>query len=141
MQNTYSSSVLNAWDGSLQINKTDNTILSAMMGAGIKNSDNTFSGVLMGDVGVGAKDNDIHTIGLYGFHEGAQSFGFKVDGTAFLGKSGAGRIHFDGNNGYIYSANWLVSDKINPRTGDKFEEDEDGNTQYATVDTAFGANG
>lgn len=114
MQNTYGSSVLNAWDGSLQIDDTNNTILSAMMGAGIKNSDNTFSGVLMGDVGVRSEDNNIHTIGLYGFHGSAQSFGFKVDGTAFLGKSSGGRILFNGNEGIIYSANWLDGLKGGP---------------------------
>jgi hypothetical protein len=29
-----------------------------------------------------------------------------VDGTAFIGKSGHGRIVFDGNNGFIKSAGW-----------------------------------
>jgi hypothetical protein len=38
----------------------------------------------------------IGTHGLYGYHEGAQSFGFKADGTAFIGKAGGGRIEFNG---------------------------------------------
>ena len=111
IQNRYESAMLNAWDGSLQIDEANGTIMSTMMGAGIKNKDNTFSGVLMGDIVAGADfdTNNANGIGLYGFHEGAQSFNFSVNGTAFLGKSGKGRIHFDGNNGFIYSANWWNS--------------------------------
>jgi hypothetical protein len=41
--------------------------------------------------------------GLYGFHHGAQSFGFNINGTAFIGKSNGGRISFDGTHGFIYS--------------------------------------
>ena len=44
--------------------------------------------------------------GLYGFHHGAQSFAFKEDGTAFIGKSGLGRIEFNGNSGVIKSSAW-----------------------------------
>lgn len=117
IQNKYESAMLNAWDGSLQIDEANGTIMSTMMGAGIKNRDNTFSGVLMGDIVAGADfdTRNANGIGLYGFHEGAQSFNFSVNGTAFLGKSGHGRIHFDGNQGFIYSASWLNS----------FDEDEE----------------
>ena len=105
-QNKYASSLLNQWDGSLTINEKDGTILSTMVGAGIKNKDNTFSGVLMGDVEKGSGDDAIKELGLYGYHHGVQSYGFKVDGTAFLGKAGAGRIDFDGNKGIIESGNF-----------------------------------
>lgn len=117
-QNRYPSAMLNSWDGSLKVNENEGTIMSTMVGAGKKESDNSFSGVLMGDVELG-KDgidtgyNDIlnegrHSgLGLYGFHHGEQSFGFNVDGTAFMGKSGGGRIAFDGNHGFIYSQNWI----------------------------------
>lgn len=109
-QNKYTSSLLNDWKGSFQINEESGTILSTMVGAGRKTSDNTFSGVLMGDVGVASGDNKTG-LGLYGFHEGAQSFCFNVDGTAFLGKSGGGRILFDGNKGVISSPGWVQEDK------------------------------
>jgi hypothetical protein len=49
-QNRYASSVLNHWDGKFKIDEKNGTILSTMVGAGYKNEDNTFSGVLMGDV-------------------------------------------------------------------------------------------
>ena len=103
-QNRYQSPMLNSWDNSLTIDENNGIILSTVVGAGRKNSDNQFSGVLMGEVG-GQISADNHSgYGLYGFHEGAQSFGFNVDGTAYLGKSGRGRIIFDGNDGTIESA-------------------------------------
>jgi hypothetical protein len=81
--------------------------MGTMFGAGKKNSDNSFSGVLMGDVKTGG-DFSINNIttGIYGFHKGSTSFGFNTDGTAFLGKNGKGRIIFDGDYGLIKSAFW-----------------------------------
>lgn len=109
MQNRYASNMLNSWDGSFEINEENGTIMSTMIGAGKKNSNNTFSGILMGDIQGGAKFNSDNKtgIGIYGFHEGAQSFAFSNDGTGFIGKSGNGRIIFDGNTGQIKSAAWL----------------------------------
>ena len=103
LQNRYGSPMLNSWDGSLQINEENGTILSTMVGAGRKNSNNQFEGVLMGDVG-GTVYDGATGLGLYGYHQGAQSFHFGIDGTAFIGKSGGGRIEFDGNKAVIQSA-------------------------------------
>lgn len=105
-QNTYSSAVLNKWNGELSMDEKSGTILSTMVGAGRKNEQNQFEGILMGDVGTASGDDAIATTGLYGFHNGAQSFGFKIDGTAFLGKSSSGRIEFNGDTGVIQSANF-----------------------------------
>ncbi len=102
MQNRYASGMLNDWDGSLEIDEENGTIMSTMVGAGRKTTNNTFEGVLMGNV-EGASEDNATGIGLYGFHNGAQSFHFGVDGTAFIGKSGHGRIRFDGDHGSIYS--------------------------------------
>jgi len=78
-----------------------------MVGAGIKNEDNTFSGALMGNVALADEKIGNKTgIGLYGFDHGQQSFGLNVDGTAFFGKAGHGRIEFDGNKGTIQSYNY-----------------------------------
>jgi hypothetical protein len=117
-QNTYSSLMLNSWDGSLTFDEDNGTILSAMIGAGEKNEQNQFNGVLMGKASLA--DSSASKIGLYGYHEGAQSFGFLIDGTAFLGKSGKGRIKIDGNEGYIQSQNYESNSegmKINLNTG------------------------
>lgn len=110
-QNRYASSTLNDWDGQFTIDEENGTILSTMIGAGRKMDDNSFEGVLMGDIVAGANfdPNNASGIGIYGFHEGSQSFHVGVDGTAFIGKSGRGRVSFDGNNGFIYSGNWINS--------------------------------
>lgn len=107
IQNRWPSAVLNEWDGSLTIDEKNGTILSTMVGAGKKEEDNTFTGVLMGDVATGAQLNESHT-GIYGYHHGAQSFGFKDDGSAFIGKAGKGRIEFDGNKGTIKSMSYDI---------------------------------
>ena len=109
-QEQWGSTLLNQWDGSLTIDEKNGTILSTMVGAGIKNPDNTFSGVLMGDVRNTA-DFGVSKIGLYGFDHGEQSYGFKVDGTAFIGKSGTGRIEFDGNRGIIQSSGFKMEEE------------------------------
>lgn len=103
IQNRYASAMLNSWDGKLTIDEKNGIILSSMIGAGKKNDDNSFSGVLMGNVQIADKTP---TIGLYGYNYGAQSFGFLENGTAFIGKSNTGRIWFDGNQGYITSQSY-----------------------------------
>lgn len=111
MQNKYGSSMLNKWDGGLTIDEKNGTILASMVGAGIKDENNTFSGVLMGDITQAFEDNH-NGLGLYGFHQSDQSFGFNIDGTAFIGKAGHGRIWFNGNDGKIFSG--AYSDGISP---------------------------
>lgn len=107
MQNAYGVPTINKWDGSLTIDNENNQILSAMVGAGKKNNENKFSGVLMGEV----KTEGNTLYGLYGYDKGIQSYGFKINGTAFIGKSGTGRILFDGNKGIIESAAYATSGK------------------------------
>jgi hypothetical protein len=109
MQNRYASAMINAWDGSLCIDHENGTIMAPMVGAGRKTRNNTFEGVLMGDVGGQVHADNATGIGLYGYHDGYQSFHFGIDGTAFIGKSGRGRIMFDGNSGTIASASWTAS--------------------------------
>ena len=110
-QNRYASSLLNSWDGSFQIDEKSGTILSTMLGAGRKNIDNSFDGILMGNVAAAA---GFTGFGLYGFNRGAQSFGLNIDGTAFFGKAGRGRIEIDGNSGSISSASYQQNkDKTN----------------------------
>lgn len=101
MQNQYGISMLNNWDGAQVVDAVGNKILTALVGAGIKNNNNTFSGVFMGDVEAVGSDKKT---GLLGFNQGIHTFGFHTDGTAFIGPSGGGRITFDGNEGIIESA-------------------------------------
>ena len=75
-----------------------------MMVAGTKDSNNTFTGVMMGDLG--KAEGNIRESGLFGFNKGSASFGFKTDGTAFIGKNGEGRIVFNGKDSVIQSGNY-----------------------------------
>lgn len=107
MQNKYPSAMINKWDGSLDVGTTDpGTILAPRLVAGMKHDeDNTFSGVMLGNWGDQNADNSLTEgdTGLYGFDHGEQTYAFRQDGTAFIGKSGAGRIEFDGSKGIIES--------------------------------------
>jgi hypothetical protein len=109
LQNRWPSAMLNAWDGSLTIDEKNGTILSTMVGAGKKEDDNSFTGVLMGDVETGSGIETKNHTGVYGYHHGQQSFGFLDDGTAFIGKQGKGRIEFNGNSGQIKSMSYSQS--------------------------------
>ena len=120
-RDAFSSTMLNSWDGDLTIDENNGTILSTMIGAGKKDSENRFNGVIMGDIQDAI--SSITTLGLYGFNKGVQSFGWKIDGTGFIGKSGQGQILFDGNRSTISSGIWRTS---NGRVG--MEIDLDGPT-------------
>ena len=138
MQNRYGSPMMNRWDGNLTIDEKNGTILSSMVGAGIKDEHNTFSGVLMGEVSQAYPDNH-NGLGIYGFHQNDQSFGFNVNGTAFIGKAGHGRIWFDGNNGTITSGSY--SDGTDGRVQQGMQIDLDGNNAISSSIHAFGPNG
>lgn len=112
LQNKYQVPILNSWNGNLLIDEDNNRVMAATIAAGHKDNQNRFSGVIMGDIGSIDNINQERittTTGLYGYHEGAQSFGFLENGTGFIGKSGTGRIHFDGTSGTIQSANYNSS--------------------------------
>lgn len=106
IQNQYPSTTINKWDGK-EISMEDGVILTPAIAAGKKNSDNTFSGVMLGDWQQTDTADDItQQTGVYGFHHGAMSYAFKEDGTGFIGKSGKGRINFNGDTGSIQSLSY-----------------------------------
>lgn len=86
--NVYGNENINGWDGQVLIDKNNNCIYAAQVGAGYKNNDNQFSGVVMGKAALPGEAGDIKT-GLYGFRNGEATFGFREDGTGFIGKSGS----------------------------------------------------
>ena len=134
-QNQYASPTLNDWNGEFKIDEANGTILSTMLGAGRKTENNTFEGVLMGDVVVGADMDTYHTtargnasgIGLYGFNDGLSTFGidaktgnayFKGHIEALSGDIGGWTITpFNNENGMltydtgIYTRRYLDSQK------------------------------
>lgn len=104
-QNKYPTSIINDWNGELQIDQDGNAILAAKVVAGTKNSDNKFTGVMMGDWGnTDTENNIIKNTGIYGFKDGGAVFGFKDDGTAFIGPSDGGRLEFNGEKAVIKSS-------------------------------------
>jgi hypothetical protein len=109
--NRYPNGAVNRWDGEgLELNEKNGTIIGTAFAAGHKNPNNTFSGVMLGDWDKGAEGDVEDSVGaltgVYGLHEGEVSYAFMEDGTAFIGKSGDGRIYFDGDNSEIYSAGY-----------------------------------
>ena len=118
IQNKYASAMLNNWDGTFTIDEANGTLMSTMLGAGKKTKNNTFEGVLIGDIaaGDGFDSDNASGIGIYGFNDGDQSFYFGTDGTAFLGKSNRGRILFNGNSGTISSASYQ-SQRVKNKNG------------------------
>lgn len=105
--NRYSSGAINNWNGKELVIDYDNGLAMVnAISAGKKNSDNTFSGVMMGDWSGDALDTHgavADQTGIYGFNHGAMSYAFTEDGTGFIGKDGMGRILFDGNKSTIKS--------------------------------------
>lgn len=106
------SSVINDWNGSnIQIKEEEGYILTPAFGTGRIDANEEgfplFSGVLLGDVNEKiVEDGSTILAGIYGYGQNEQSYAFKEDGTAFIGKSGEGRIEFDGTQGVIQSANF-----------------------------------
>ena len=112
-RNLYSSSLVNSWNSDeLSLDEKNNAILAKMIGAGTKDAYNRFTGILMGDF-TDKSDGSIRT-GITGFRNGSQSFGFKTDGTGFIGEAGAGQITFDGNRAKISSSDGNFYINLNP---------------------------
>lgn len=110
MQSQYDFAMLNSWDGSLTIDENNGMILSTMLGAGRKNADdNTFSGVLIGDIRDGTDLNSANNMtGVYGYHHGVQSYSITEDGKATFGKAGRGQILLDGDTSTIQSSSFTT---------------------------------
>ena len=132
--NRYGHQALNDWDGnSIELNEEGNYILAPQIGAGVKDSDNGFTGVFMGAIqgledGESDKDkargieSDDYKIGFAGYHEGARTiFLDSKTGKAQFGKNNAGRIILDPSKkineedaALIYSGNYPIKDFLNP---------------------------
>ena len=110
-QDNYPSTTLNKWNGkTIETDEGQGTIVANGFAAGKKESDNTFTGVVLGDWSRSDIDAFVtKQTGVYGFNHGAMSYALKDDGTAFFGKDGSGRIYFNGNSAQIYSAGWIAN--------------------------------
>lgn len=95
--NRYGHNALNGWDGnSIQLNANGDTILAPQIGAGKKQSDNTYTGVLMGDV----KTSSSNDTGIFGYQHGQRSIFLDAKtGNASFGKPGAAQIKITASSG------------------------------------------
>lgn len=109
-QNLYKEEILNNWTGELVLDDISQLIMSSTLGAGKKDENNLFSGVFLGAV-TNQTDDTAASYGIYGYTQGRQAFGFRDDGTAFIGSAGRGRILFDGNESTLTSGSYS---EINP---------------------------
>lgn len=93
--NKYGHAAINNWDGNtVDIDKEGGIILSPQIGAGEKNADNSFTGMLMGTSLL--KDGSKKEVGLMGLHKGERSFFLDANtGSATFGINGAGQIKID----------------------------------------------
>ena len=102
MLNRYANAAINGWDGnSVEINDTDGYILTPQVGAGTKDEQNRFTGMLMGSV----KDNANNTTktGLLGYDAGQQSLFLDAEsGGAIFGKDLNGQITIDPQSNKSY---------------------------------------
>lgn len=93
---TYGNEAINGWDGTALDTGEGEYVFAPQVGAGTKDSQNRFTGVVMG------KDSGQNKVGLYGYQAGVNTFGLMEDGTAFFGaSSGGGRIEINGKSGSI----------------------------------------
>ena len=109
MLNRYGNSAINGWDGnSVNIDKEGGFILAPQVGAGIKENDNSFTGVIMGKVK--ETNQSGADIGLIGYAKGARSIFLDAKtGKAVFGANGKGQITIDptNNTARIYSGNFV----------------------------------
>lgn len=104
IQNRYFSTIIDNWDGAMEINEEGNYILASAFAAGNKNEYNQFSGTMIGTFGtlIDADERSTET-GIKGFKDGMQVYEFNDSGKATIGPSGSGQIQFDGWMGSIKS--------------------------------------
>lgn len=97
---TYGNEAINGWDGTALDTGDNSYVFAPQIGAGVKDSANRFTGVVMG------KDSGQDKVGLYGYQSGNCTFGLMQDGKAFFGsKSGGGQIEIDGTSAVIKGGN------------------------------------
>lgn len=83
--NTFGLASLNAWDGQhVEINENENYVLAPQVGAGAKDENNRFTGILMGKMETYEQEDP--SIGMLGFSHGKQSIWLDAEtGNAIFG--------------------------------------------------------
>lgn len=97
--NTYGHAALNEWDGnSIKLDAAGNTMLLAPQGGfGYKETDNSYTGVLLGTV-KDYNNNGEQSTGLFGYKAGTRTmFLNSENGSAIFGSSGKAQVIIDPN--------------------------------------------
>ena len=91
----YSNTLINGWDGnSVSIDNDGGAILAPQVGAGKKEDDNSFTGMVMGVVKESGSLSE--EIGLFGYNKGDKTvFISAEDGHASFGRKGRGQMIID----------------------------------------------
>ena len=110
--NRYGMSNINEWDGNkIYTGNNNEYLLAPQVGAGYKDIDNTFTGMIMGQRNITTNNTKIIQTGLFGYHQGQQSLFLNAkNGSAIFGKAGnGGQIIIDPvtNNALLYSSNYF----------------------------------
>lgn len=119
--NRYEMSNINEWDGNkLYIDEENGEyLLAPQVGAGYKDANNRFTGMVMGLRNITSDNENATQTGLFGYHKGQQSVFLNAkNGSAIFGKAGnGGQIIVDpnANSAMLYSSNYW--DKYDGLTG------------------------
>ena len=128
--NRYGLAAMNGWDGvSLKLNSNGtNYVLAPQMGAGKKESDGSFTGIVTGTSMEGGSQNT----GLFGYKSGQRTIFLDANtGNATFGKAGVNQIKIEADGtGSIQGSGMTITLGSNPGinfTSGKFNLDKDGN--------------
>ena len=90
--NRYGNAALNGWDGNhVEINTNGGFILAPQVGAGKKETDNSYTGVFMGTVREAGSSTE--EVGLFGYNHGVRTIELDAEeGSAKFGRAGQGQI-------------------------------------------------
>ena len=113
--NRYELSHINGWDGNkLEIGNEEGYIIAPQVGAGRKDNNNRFTGIVIGVKQVQEKSSSNQKIGLFGYSSGVQSIFLNAEnGSAIFGISGKGQVIIDPSTdeALIKSGNYSISER------------------------------
>lgn len=121
--NKFGNAAINNWDGnSIYLNDNgDGVILAPQIGAGRKNPDdnNTFTGVIMGEVREANKNNS--NVGLFGYNAGARTIFLNSEAGSAIFGTNDGQIIIDPsqNKALLFSKNYWDPSNYNSNGGAK----------------------
>ena len=115
--NRYGFNNLNVWDGN-KLETHDGYLIAPQVGAGKKENDNSFTGIVIGQENIETNGSTFIKTGLFGYSSGQRSIFMNAEnGSAIFGKSNGGQIVIDptSTKALLYSNNFWRN--YNAQTG------------------------